>query len=262
MHFKKEHIIKLLERISVFASENLEEIQKVVKDNTIELDSTYAGIVIRQYAIINDLKILFEKKVNGYLTSEFILFRCIIDDYIHFTYVVNQEDKEESVIEMNADAYNKNFKKLEELAEFNEKELEGKYPYYPTMELLNSVKIQFRDNPKNDNKFVDKETFKLKSFPSTGNLIRGLDDNDYSHSLRRAYFLWRRYSDFVHYSYFSYAQEVLIDPLTDETYSEFAEIIYYSYMNILNSMQYFVDKYGLEIKDSNNLAEYYKDAGH
>lgn len=262
MHFKKEHIIKLLDRISIFASENLNEIQKVVKDNTIELDSTYAGMVIRQYTIINDLKILFEKKTDGYLTSEFILFRCIIDDYIHLTYIVNQDDKEEAIINMNADAYNKNFHKLEELAKFNEEELEGKYPYYPTMELLESLQMQFKDDPKNDNKFTNKEAFKFKNFPPTSKLISKLGDACYSHSLRRAYYLWRSYSDLVHYSYFSYAHEVLIDPLTDDTYSEFAEIIYYSYMNILNSMQYFVGKYGLEMKDSNNLAEYYKEAGH
>ena len=260
MHFKKEHIIGLLNRISIFAAENLNEIKKVVADNTNEFDSTYAGLVIRQYTIINDLKILFETKVEGYLTSEFILFRCIIDDYIHFTYAVNQEDKDECIIRMNADAYNKNFNKIEELAKLNDEKLEGKYPFYPTRDFLKEIKEIFKNKPENAHRFIDKDNFKLKSFPTTGNLIRGLGDNAYSHSLIRAYFIWRKYSDFVHYSYVPYAEEVLINPLEDETYSEYAEIIYYSYMNIINSMQHFVDTHRLNIIDSNNLAEYYKDS--
>ncbi len=262
MHFKKEHIIKLLNRISIFAAENLEEIKKVVKDNTNKIDSTYAGLIIRQYTIVNDLKILFETKVNGYLTSEFILFRCIVDDYIRFTYVVNQENKEEYVVKMNSDAYNKNFNKFDELAKINEEKFEGKYPFYPTNEFLKETKKTFKDTPENEHYFINKDSFKLKSFPSTGSLIKGLDETEYTHSLIRAYFIWRKYSEFVHYSYFSYAEETLIDPTKDDTYSEYAEIICYSYMNILNSMKHFVDTYNLSIIDSNNLAEYYKDAGH
>jgi len=260
MEFQKGDIIELLKRISIFSSENLEEIKKKEIDPNNELGSTYVGLIVRQYSIANDLKILLENKVQGYLTSEFVLFRCIVDDYIHFTYIVNQADKNELIIKLNADAINKNFSKIVELAKINEEVLGGNYPFYPTNETIEDLKRGVRESKERQQHFLDKEKFTFKSFKSTGNLVRDLDkESEYYHSIVRAYFIWRKYSDFVHYSNFAYEEESLINPEEDDTYTEFSEIVFYAYKNIQNALDFFVEKYNLDIVDSQHLQEIYKD---
>jgi hypothetical protein len=261
MHFKKEHIIELLKRVSDFASDNLELINNRVDVND-EFDSTYVGLIVRQHTITTDLKLLFAYKKNNTLTSELVLFRCLIDDFIHFTYVVNQPDKNEQLLNLNGDAVSKNLNKIIELADFNEEKLNGNYPYYPTTKLIDEVKQKIKNAPNRQQYILNKDDLKFRSFKSTGNLIRSLDDSDYTHSLIRAYFLWRKYSDFVHYSNFSYEEEQQIDPAKDDTYTEFAEIISYSYKTTLQSLIHFTDKYNLELIDKHNLASYYKNSGH
>lgn len=262
MHFKKEHIIKLLERIVNFSDKNLNAITNLNIDVNDEYDSFFVGMIIRQYSIINDLKILLAAKNSGYLTSELILFRCIVDDFIHIKFLVNQQNPQEEITKFNADAINKNFNKLVELAKLNEEKLGGNYPMYPTHQLLDEVKEKIKQSPKRQQYFIDKDNFKFKTFKSTGNLIRDLEDSTYSHALRRAYFIWRKLSDHVHYSNFSYEELQIIDPTKDHTYSEFAEIIFYSYSVIIDCLKHFESKYNLQVLDEDKLAEYYKDAGH
>jgi hypothetical protein len=262
-HFKKEHIIELLKRVAKFADENLTTIDGLNIDNNEEYDSTFVGMIIRQNVLCADLALLYSHKKHKYLSSEFILFRCIVDDYIHFQFIINQENSKEVLTNFNADAINKNFNKIKELAELNEEKLGGNYPFYPTYKLMEEVKEKIKESPKRQQYFLDKENFKFKSFKSTGNLIRDLKGNEqYSHQLRRAYFIWRKLSDYVHYSNFTFEEESMRNPEVDTTYEEFAEIISYSYSTILNSLKHFEEKYNLKIIDSNDLAEYYKDSGH
>ena len=51
-----------------------------------------------------------------------------------------------------------------------------------------------------------------------------------------------------------------MNPETDSTYTEFAEIISYSYFTILNCFKHFQNRYNLEIIDTNKLSLYYQNA--
>ena len=148
------------------------------------------------------------------------------------------------------------------LAVLNEETLGGTYPYYPTYASMEEVKEKMKKSPRRQQHFSDKDKFEFKKFKNTGSLIRDLGDEDYSHQLKRAYFIWRKLSDFVHYSNLSFQEEQSINPDTDSTFTEFAEIISYSYKTILNCFKHFETRYGLELIDSNDLATYYKNAGH
>ena len=260
MHFKKHDIIRLLERVQIFATENLNQIDKLNVDMSNDYDKFFIGMAERQLTICNDLSILFTNKKSKFLTSELILFRCLADDYIHVTYLVNQNNVEESITDFNADAISKNFNKIKELAELNEKKLGGNYPFYPTYKLLEQVKEEMKSLPYRQQYFLDKDKFKFKTFKATGNLIRELNNESYAHKLQRAYFIWRKLSDFVHYSNFTFDEERSLKPETDETYSEFAELISYSYFTIKTCIEHFVNKFQISIIDSNNLNNYYKDA--
>lgn len=262
MHFEKHHIQHFLERIVKFAEENLKQLSLYSVDQNNETNSFYFGLILRQLSICNDLSILFKnKESDNFLTSEFILFRCLTDDFIHITYIINQPNIDEAIVSFDADAVNKNFKKLEELANLNETKLGGNYPFYPTAQFMEDLKEKVKKLPNRQQYFSDIDDFKFKTFPNTGNIIRGLNSEPFAHQLIRAYFVWRKLSDFVHYSNFTYEEEQSIE--LDKVYPEFAEIIGYSYYTVLYSLKHFekIVK-DFEIVDSLNLAEYYKDSLH
>ena len=262
MTLTKEKIIFHLDRISKFAFDNLQELAKLNIDLKKEPESFYLGIINRQYTLTKDLSILFVSKNSIYLGSQLILFRCILDDFIHLIYIINQSDSNEAMTKFNSDAYNKNFKRLEKLATLNETKLGGNYPQYPTYEWINDKKNTFRNESYSQKYFINKEDFKLKSFDSMGNMIFKLKDENYSHKLRRAYYFWGYLSDFVHYSNYSFGIERRIKPETDGTYLIFAEILQNSYEVIKTSFEYFKNSYNINIIDNGNLAEYYKDSEH
>ncbi len=249
---KKEHIVQLLGRLKKFINENLEKINSLSINIKDEHDSFYYGMITRQLTLIGDLHLLFIKKQNNRLTSEFILFRCIIDDYIHIIWIDNQIDPKTEVTSYNADAYSKNFNKIKELADLNEGQLGGNYPFYPTYSFLEETKEIMKKRPELQVYFLDKENFKFKTFKATGNLIRDLKDVEYSHQLRRAYYMWRELSDFVHYSDFTHKEENSINPSIDTTYAKFAEIIYFSYSLLVACFKYFTNEYNLAITDSDD----------
>lgn len=262
MIFTKENIISFLELIASFAHDNLKQLEEQNIDLKNEIESFYIGIINRQFTITKDLSILFKNKNSTYLGSQLILFRCIVDDFIHLTYIVNQVDSNETMISFNSDAFNKNFIRLKKLADLNETKLEGKYPYYPTYEIIDDLKENFRNQANNDMYFKNKENFKFKSFENMGSIIGKLDNENYAHKLRRAYFFWGNLSDFVHYSNFSFGLERRINPKKDNTYLMFAEIIQYSYQTIKTSFEYFEKTYNLKLIDKNKLDERYKNTEH
>lgn len=262
MTLSKEDLISLLENISIFAYDNLKQIEELNIDLKKEAESFFTGIINRQYTITKDLLILFKNKNSTYLGSQLILFRCIVDDFIHLTYIVNQIDSNEMLTKFNSDAYNKNFIRLKKLADLNETKLEGKYPNYPTYQIINKVKEDFKSKTINDQYFINKEDFKLKAFDNMGNIIGKLYDESYAHKLRRAYFFWGHLSDFVHYSNFSFEMERNINPKKDNTYLIFAEIIQYSFQVIKTSFEYFEKTYNINLIDKNKLIEHYKEAEH
>lgn len=258
----KENIITQLEFTASFALDNLRQISNIENDLKNDTESFFIGIINRQFTLLQDLSILFNYKSSNYLGSQFILFRCIIDDYIHLTYILNQVDSNEMLIRFNSDAYHKNFTRLKKLADLNELRLEGNYPNYPTYQFLDNFKDSFKQKTNNEKYFKNKETFELKKFDNMGSIIGRLNDENYAHKLRRAYYFWGHLSDFVHYSNFSFGLERNINPKQDNTYLMFDEIISYSYQVIKTSFEYFETTYKLKLIDNNNLSERYKDSEH
>ena len=78
MHFTKENLIELHNRIVNFANENLQKINDLNIDLNNEHDSSFVGMIIRQHSMNNDLSLLYSNKETQTLTSEFILYRCFI----------------------------------------------------------------------------------------------------------------------------------------------------------------------------------------
>lgn len=262
MKVQIETLNKLYDNIIQFAQENLSKIEELNINPHEEINSTYLGFIVRQITMNIDLKLLLNNDKHIYHTSQFILLRCLIDDFIHLAYISNNVNSDELIVNFNADAYDKNFKKIKDLATLNEEKLGGNYQYYPTFELMEEVKEKMKNNPLRSHYLSDVENFKFKTFKNTGQIIRDLGNENNAHQLTRAYFIWRKLSDFVHYSNLAFEEESRMDPGNDYTYNEFAEVIFYSFLTSSICLDYFKNKYGFEIIDSNNLIKYYENAGH
>jgi hypothetical protein len=132
MKVQKETLNKLYDNIIQFSQENLSKIEELNIDPHEEINSTYLGFIVRQITMNIDLKLLLNNDKHIYHTSQFILLRCLIDDFIHLAYISNNANSDESIVNFNADAYNKNFKKIKDHATLNEEKIGGNYQYYPT----------------------------------------------------------------------------------------------------------------------------------
>jgi hypothetical protein len=250
-------IIKQLKHLNNFAEDNLGQLEgfKLDKDN--EIQDFYLGYIRRQSYFSIDLISIFENKKHTGFISQLILSRCIVDDYIHLMYAVNQPNVDETIICINADAHKKNFDKISELTDVNEEILGGKVPFYPTSMIREALKINLQNNPKKSQYFTDAQQFKFKSIKTTGNFIKDFPKNKLGANIRRAYYLWRHLSDYVHYSKFSFDFEFYVKE-DDNSLNIIQEMIFYSFKIVRVGFAYFQQKHNLSLIDKHNLVAFYK----
>ena len=253
----KEIIIRQLQRLSDFAEDNLGQLDGVKLDEINEIQDYYLGYIRRQSFFAFDLISIFKYSPHKSFVTQFILSRCIVDDYLHLLYLINQADVNEAIICFNADAHKKNFDKISELTDVNEGILGGSFPLYPTSKIRDEVKEKLQKNPNKAQYFTDITNFEFKSAKATGNFIKDFPKDKFGAQVRRAYYLWRHLSDYVHYSKFSFDLEFYPEN-RDNALNIIQEMIYYSYRLVKISFKYFEDAFGLTLKDRHSLSTHYK----
>ncbi len=252
----KNIIIEQLKKLSDFAEENLNQLDGKLKEEH-EVQDFYFGYIRRQWFFSIDLISIFSHSPHKSFISQFILSRCILDDYLHLIYIQSQPDINEAIVSFNADAHKKNFDKISELADVNETILGGSFPFYPTYKQRDEIKEKMQKSPKKSNYFIDIPSFRFKSFKQTGNFIKDFPKDQFRAQIRRAYYLWRHLSDYVHYSKFSFDLEFYPEN-NENSLNIIQEIIYYSYKVVKLSFEYFQTTYDLKIIDRHNLQSFYK----
>ncbi len=250
-------ILGQLSHLSDFAEENLGQFENIKLDDKNEIQDFYLGLIRRQSFFALDLTAMFKCSPHKSFVSHFILSRCIVDDYLHVIYAVNQPDVNEAILTFNADAHKKNFEKISELTDVNENILGGNFPLYPTSQMRDTVKQKLQTNPDKAQYFVDAAAFKFKSAKTTGNFIKDFPQDKFGAQIRRAYYFWRHLSDYVHYSKFSFDLEFYPEN-RDNALNIIQEMIYYSYRIIKISFQYFITTHNLKLIDQHNLTAFYK----
>jgi hypothetical protein len=239
--FTKEDARKL----SILVYRNIQsniEIINPLFDTTDESDKFFYGILTRQLCFVTDISCLISNQYVENLTSIFILCRAIIDDYMPLHYVYSSNDRAAEITKLNADAHNKMFKKIADLANLNEVILKGEFPYYPTNEYVNNLKEKTLANTDKDKYFVRKEDFKFKRFHTKRSLIDTYKGNESHADLGRIYFRWRQLSDYVHYSKFSYELDVSNQTI-EYQYNDINEFLTYAYYGAKIIMKYFEGNY-------------------
>ncbi len=86
----------------------------------------YLELLKRQVLLLSDICLLLQITSKTQLISVFILFRCLLDDFILLLYVASKGYDEEVLIAYNSKMFSEHFKSMRESRDFNHKYFEGK----------------------------------------------------------------------------------------------------------------------------------------
>ncbi|MBL7739295.1 MAG: hypothetical protein JNK14_08740 [Chitinophagaceae bacterium] len=221
-----------------------------------ELQDYYLGILRRQAIILLDLERLLKGRNSGLITTPFIILRSLMDDFLHLLYLeLFVGDKYEEIVKINAKAHKQVFQSLKDLTESNHKYFNDKYPFYLTHEQYKTVQEKFVSIPENEKYFRDKESFKFKSFITLAEMVKKINaSRDVNIFRDRAFYLWKEFSGFVHYSNFSFYLELKEDVTHLQ---KMDEAFQYTYNSIYLSFKHFERALELKFIDNEVLQEKY-----
>lgn len=236
--------------LAKLANDNLASLEGCCSDK-IETQDYYLGILRRQAILHLDLVRLFESRNSELITTPFILFRSLMDDFLHLLYLELHAERDEEIIKINANTHRQSFNSIEGLAKSNHKYFEGKYPYYLNNEQLLKLKETFAKKSENDKYFIDKDQFRFKKFMSLSQVAESITQSrDLEIYKDRAYYLWKEFSSFVHYSSSSFYLETNSNPLN---LNKMEEAFQYCYNSIYLSFRFFTRTKDIEFIDNTDL---------
>lgn len=244
----------LAKMISDLANSNLEQLEGKCQDEE-DTQDYYLGILQRQAILLSDLSTLLRDRNSKYISTPYILLRSLLDDFIHLLYFHLCKERDSEIVKVNAVAYKQSFVSLVNLTNSNYENFEGKYPFYLKKEEVEELKSNFVDKLENQKYFQVPSRFKFKEFITFDALVRRISHSRETKIYRdRAYYLWKEFSSFVHYSTYSFKMEMQDAP---ENMHIIDECFQYCYNSVYLSFQYFVSIFELQFIDNEVLNKRY-----
>lgn len=241
-------------RLSILANVNLELLTDKCQ-KAIEIQDYYLGILWKQAILLSDLSLILKNRNSEYISTPFIVLRSLLDDFIHLLYLETHSNRETEIIKINADSYRHSFNSLKDLTDSNYEHFEGKYKFYLTREELQSLKEKFIAKEKNKKYFKNPDTFKFFVFKHFSDMTKCFSvSKDVDIFKDRAYYLWKEFSSFVHYSNYSFEYEMQDAP---ENLNMIDESFQYCYNSIYLAFKYFERHMEVEFKDNIELQKKY-----
>jgi hypothetical protein len=252
----REFLAKEAKKIIDFANSNIVQINGQDPQGYDCTEEYYLGMLRRQTILLYDIETLLDNSQHQNLTTLAILCRCLLDDFLTVVYLKTKPNESDNILCITGKAFRHTFDSLEVLTKSNDNHFNGKYTYYLTQEELEANKITFKDKPKNKGFFVDGNDFPLKGFKQFTNMYKEIDGFELTKITSRSFYLWKEFSDFVHYSTITYNLEV--NKSNEQTYFRSIEETLYNSLNTIEmSFRYFVAKYNLEFKIDADLNDRY-----
>jgi hypothetical protein len=241
-------------KLSDLANENLGLLTGICQE-AIEIQDYYLGLIRKQAILLLDLSLILKNRNSEYISTPFILLRSLIDDFIHLLYLEHHIEKKTEITKINADSYKQSFKSLEDLTDSNYEHFDGKYDFYLSQEELQSVKDTFLRREKNKKYFKNAAEFSFIKFMHFSDMAKSFSISRNVDIYRdRAFYLWKEFSSFVHYSNYSFEYENQNAP---ENINKIDESLQYCYNSIYLAFKYFERNMGLEFLDNVELREKY-----
>ncbi len=221
----------------------------------IEIQDYYLGILRRQAILLSDLSLILKNRNSEYVSTPFIILRSLLDDFIHLLYLENHNEREIEITKINADSYKYSFNSLKDLTDSNYEHFDGKYKFYLTHEQLQTIRDKFIGKEKNKKYFKDPDKFSFKKFKHFNDMTKCFSISRNVDIFRdRAYYLWKEFSSFVHYSNYSFEYENQNAP---ENLNMIDESFQYCYNSIYLAFKYFERTLNIKFKDNIELRKKY-----
>jgi hypothetical protein len=249
---KKESIANYADRLGHIAFDIGQQLHK----SKVTLKEKYfLGLLARHAVILRDIKDIIASRDLNAQTSTFILFRCLLDDFITLLYFQSRDFQESDLISHTANAFNKKFKMLKESVSINEKYFNGSLQDLANTTIYDQEVNEFCQNTDNHIFFKDAKKRSWKTFINTSEIVRQLPRNGISAANAHALVLWQLLSNYIHYSAFTYMLETSPESRKIEII-QLKEALSYSYKSIVIA-SHVLNKYGLvhELKDPTNLKD-------
>jgi len=197
----------------------------------------YLGIIRRQAIVFNDLSLILKNRNPEYITSPYMLLRGLMDDFLHLIYLELHYNREEEIIKINAKAIKENFSALKGITESNHNYFNGQLPYYLNNTSFEALKIKFAEKAENAKYFDDVAQFKFKKFQTFTDMVGTIaHSREVGIFTDRAFFLWKLFSDFIHFSNFTFDVELSNNP---NNVNFIVEAFQYSYNSLYLAFKYF-----------------------
>lgn len=241
----------------------LHEVAKEMNNSLLGVKANHAGhfflgMLRRQSILLHDAAEILGTGNKTQLMSAFILFRCLLDDFIVLLQLFNSGYSDEEIIKHSATAFSQKFNLLTKSKNINNKHFDGQEEGLVTDAYLKEQWDDFLGNPDNDIYFSNKDSRTFKSFTDATSIMVNLSADDdlaklVSKANAHALILWKLLSTYVHFS----TMTVLLEKGTESRDIEILqlnEVLSYVYKS-LGLIQGGLKKIGIEceIKDNTGV---------
>lgn len=233
-------------KLSDLANENLELLSGKCPDR-IEIQDYYLGILKRQVILLSDLSKILNNRDREHISTPFIILRSLLDDFLHLVYLELHSDKEAEITKINASTHKQSFKSLDNLANSSYEHM--------THTKLKEVKAIFKSKDGNKKYFKNVQSFKFIGFMIFDEMVNSISlPSDIEMFKVRAYYLWKEFSSFVHYSNYSFDYEMAD---AEQNLLMIDESLQYCYNSIYLAFKYFERTLKIGFKDNVELGSKY-----
>lgn len=242
--------------LSLLANKNLDSLNGTCQQKE-EVQDYYIGILRKQAIILQDIsKILIDRNMQ-YVTTPFILIRSLLDDFLHVLYLEFHKNRKDEIIKITATSLSHSINANSMLTNSNYKHFNDKAPFYLTIEEFNTLKENFQNIPENAKYFENISEFKLKKIITLKDLANKIDCPNKVKIFRDiAFFYWKEFSDFIHYSNYSFYYEQN-NNYRELNLQKIEESFQYCYNTIYLSFKYFERNLNIPFFNKAELNEKY-----
>jgi len=220
--------------------------QKKIKPSLIE--QYFLGVLERERIILRDISEILKRNSENHITSAFVLFRVLLDDFIRFFSVYTSDNKEEEINIIYTDAYKKWFNNFQDMVNINSKLFNGQHPNIISQNELDLEKRNFRSKQENKKYFSDLLNFKFKKAKNISEVFENIDDKNKIKGNLDSYNIYRLLSNYVHFSQLTY--NLTHDKETREIeINQIEHILIFCYKMLLMQFDFLQPKYQIVLND-------------
>jgi len=238
----KDEVAQLSEEIGKMAEDILLQLQSLqLKPNFVE--KFYYALLIRERTILQDISGVLRNNNLKNITSAFILFRVLLDDFIRLFSIYTSSNMEEEIIKLQANSWKHLFITIEESVKINNEFYSGQNPSLFTKEKQDMYMKVIIDDPWYDKYFKNKAELTFKQGPTIAKVFEGLHSKGIRvNSNIHAHVIYKELSEYVHFSNFINPDH---SPIRNFEISQASEILLYCYKMVCIQYDFFRKTYNL-----------------